>query len=147
VACGIKLVLDIRDVPVSRKRGFSKSTLMAALGARDIRYLHLKALGDPKSGRDAMRRGDYPAFLEIYSDHLASEQAQEALGEAIEQASEHTSVLLCFERSPNECHRKVVAAEMAVARDFEIRNIGVNAKQPSTKLVSKPFNKSAELAF
>lgn len=127
VACGVKQVLDIRDVPISRKPGFSKSSLMAALDARDIGYCHLKALGDPKSGREAMRRGDYSAFVEIFTDHLATDAAQDALRNAIERASTHISVLLCFERSPKECHRTIVAGEMKGAAGFEIRNIGVNA--------------------
>jgi uncharacterized protein (DUF488 family) len=57
VACEIEQVLDIREVPVSRKPGFSKSSLQMALDAIGIRYCHLKALGDPKRGREAMRRG------------------------------------------------------------------------------------------
>lgn len=139
VACEVKQVLDIRDVPASRKPGFSKSSLMAALDARDIGYCHIKALGDPKPGRDAMRRGDYSAFVEIFTDHLASEPAQDALRIAIERASMHTSVLLCFERSPKECHRTIVAGEMKGAAGFEIRNIGVNPhpKPAKSERVSK----------
>lgn len=126
-ACGIQQLLDVRDVPVSRKPGFSKSALETKLRDRGIDYAHLKALGDPKPGREAMRRGDYPAFLEIYTEHLASDAAQKALGAAVAIAGERVSVLLCFERIPKECHRMIVAAEMAELGDFEIRNIGVNA--------------------
>ena len=147
VACGVEQVLDIRDVPISRKPGFSKSSLMAALDTRDIRYCHLKALGDPKLGREAMRRGDYSAFFEIFSDHLASEPAQDALREAIERASAHISVLLCFERSPKECHRTIVAGEMKASANFEISNIGVNVGAVSARLARTPTRKVAELAL
>lgn len=131
--CGIEQLLDIRDVPVSRKPGFSKSVLETKLRDCGIAYAHLKALGDPKPGREAMRRGDYPAFLDIYTEHLASDAAQEALGAAVAIAGERVSVLLCFERSPKECHRTIVAAEMAELGDFEIRNIGVNAAPASAR--------------
>ena len=126
-ACGIEQLLDIRDVPVSRKPGFSKSVLETRLRDRGIDYSHLKALGDPKPGREAMRRGDYPAFLEIYTKHLASDAAQEAVGAAVAIAGKRVSVLLCFERNPKECHRTIVAVEMAELGNFEICNIGVNA--------------------
>lgn len=136
-ACGIEQLLDIRDVPVSRKPGFSKSVLETKLRDRGIDYAHMKALGDPKAGREAMRRGDYPAFLEIYSEHVAGHTAQEALNEAVAIANERVSALLCFERSPKECHRTIVAGEMAERADFEIRNIGVNSAPAPTRSSSQ----------
>lgn len=125
-ATGIERLIDIRDVPVSRKPGFSKGSLGAALEAHDISYAHLKPLGDPKAGRDAMRRGDHPAFAEIYNAQLASEAGQRALREAVEMACRESSVLLCFERAPKGCHRTIVANEMRKHADLEIRNLGVN---------------------
>jgi uncharacterized protein (DUF488 family) len=124
--CGIKRLIDIRDVPISRKRGFSKTVLANALEEQGIAYIHLKALGDPKAGREAMRRGDYPAFLEIYSSHIATTEGQKALRKAVELAEESPSILLCYERSPTHCHRTVVAKEMALLTDFTVKNVGVN---------------------
>lgn len=124
--CGIKRLIDIRDVPVSRRRGFSKTVLANALEEQGIAYIHLKALGDPKAGREAMRRGDYPGFLEIYTSHIATPAGQKALHMAVELAEERPSVLLCYERSPMLCHRTVVAREMAVLADFIVKNLGVN---------------------
>ncbi len=124
--CGIKRLIDIRDVPVSRKRGFSKTALANALEEEGIAYSHLKALGDPKAGREAMRRGDYPRFLEIYTSHIATPQGQEALRVAVELAEQSPSVLLCFERSPAQCHRTVVAKEMALLAEFDVKNVGIN---------------------
>lgn len=130
--CGVERVIDIRDVPVSRKPGFSKGSLSAALEEEGIAYLHLKSLGDPKAGREAMRRGDYMAFLEIYGAHLASEESQSALRQAVHVAQTDISVLLCFERSPKECHRTIVANEMSKAADFKIQNLGVNKASNGT---------------
>jgi len=122
----ISHVIDIRDVPASRKRGFSKSALAIALESRGIAYTHLKALGDPKPGREAMRRGDYAAFLEIYTDHIQQPAAQAALGEAVTIASAEASVLLCYERDPKHCHRTLVADLMKGLASFTIRHLGVN---------------------
>lgn len=146
-ACGVGRVIDIRDVPVSRKLGFSKGSLTAALETQGIGYTHLKSLGDPKAGRDAMRRGDYAAFVEIYNAHIAQESAQRALRDAVELALTANAVLLCFERNPKECHRTIVAHEMCKHADFEIRNLGVNRDSPSSnnKMVSTGDMVSARL--
>lgn len=124
--CGIERLIDVRDVPVSRKRGFSKTALANALNEIGIAYSHLKQLGDPKAGREAMRRGDYPAFLEIYTSHIATAEGQEALQTAVELAGMSQSILLCYERSPALCHRTVVAKEMALLGKFDVKNVGIN---------------------
>ncbi len=126
VAADVSHVIDIRDVPASRKRGFSKSALALALESRGIAYTHLKALGDPKPGREAMRRGDYAAFLEIYSDHIQQPAAQAALDEAVIIASAEQSVLLCYERDPKHCHRTLVADMMKGLASLKIRHLGVS---------------------
>jgi len=123
---GVEHLLDIRDVPVSRKRGFSKSSLADALATAGIGYTHLKALGDPKPGRDAMKRGDYPAFLTIYSKHIACDEAQKALEMAIDIAQMAKTVLLCYERNPKHCHRTIVAEQISAREDFDVRHLGVN---------------------
>ncbi|PNQ04017.1 DUF488 family protein [Sphingobium sp. SA916] len=124
--CGVERLIDIRDVPVSRKRGFSKNALASALEEQGIAYSHLKALGDPKAGREAMRRNDYSGFLEIYTSHIAKPAGQAALREAVNLAEESVSILLCYERSPAQCHRSVVAREMTLLAEFDVKNVGVN---------------------
>src|SRR3546814_2556028 len=74
--CGIKRVIDVREVPLSRKRGFSKTALAAKLVESGIDYSHFKALGDPKPGRDAMRRGDFSAFVDIYRSEEHTSELQ-----------------------------------------------------------------------
>ena len=51
----VKTVVDVRDVPLSRKRGFSKTALAAALDGAGIKYLHVRRLGCLKAIRDAYR--------------------------------------------------------------------------------------------
>jgi len=128
VAAHVSHVIDIRDVHASRKRGFSKSALTLALESRGISYTHLKALGDPKPGREAMRRGDYPAFLDIYRHHIDQPLAQAALNEATAIALAEPSVLLCYERDPKHCHRTLVAGLLKELASFTIRHLGVNSR-------------------
>lgn len=128
-AAGVERVVDVRDVPLSRKRGFSKSALALNLSTAGIEYTHLKALGDPKEGRIAMRRGDKNAFLRIYETQLRTSQAAEALEQAMALARKETIALLCYERSPEDCHRSLVAREMAANQEFKIFHLGVQARQ------------------
>ena len=44
-AAQVKTVLDVRELPLSRKKGFAKSAFCAALSAHDVAYLHGPALG------------------------------------------------------------------------------------------------------
>ena len=122
-------VVDIRDVPASRRPGFSKNKLREALAEHEIEYTHLKPLGDPKEGRDAMRRGDVRAFQEIFGAHITSRAAQEALQTAVDLATEDSVVLLCFERDPKNCHRTIVASLMGELASFETKHIGVQKRR------------------
>jgi len=63
-AARVKLLLDVRAVPQSRKPGFSKRQLAAALDQAGIGYVHLQGLGTPKPGRDAVRAG-HPERMEV----------------------------------------------------------------------------------
>ena len=55
---GVERVIDVRALPLSRRPGFSKSPLRAALAEAGIDYVHLRALGTPAEGRSAAKRGD-----------------------------------------------------------------------------------------
>ena len=151
VLAEIEHLVDVRDVPVSRKRGFSKSSLGEALAATGISYTHLKALGDPKPGRDAMKRGDYATFLSIYSQHIASEAAQRALADAAAIARTSTTVLLCFERNPKHCHRTIVAEELRARDALDVRHLGINGVAPPpeklAQIAGEAFGRPARLSI
>lgn len=124
-AAGIMLVIDIRDVPVSRRKGFSKNALAEALSERSIRYVHLKSLGDPKEGREAARQGRTEEFRRIFGRHLASDTAQQALSSAQQLIAGSVACLLCYERSHENCHRTIVAEALKDRVDIELRHLGV----------------------
>ncbi len=93
-AVDIERIIDVRDYPLSRKKGFSKNVLRALLQANDIDYVHLKGLGDPKEGRDAARGGDHEKFLRIFASHMQTAEAITDLETAIDLASSSVSCLL-----------------------------------------------------
>lgn len=123
---GVRTVADIRDVPVSRKKGFSKNKLAAALEEVGIGYVHLKQLGDPKEGREAMRRGDREHFLRVFHAHIDRSEAQDALDQLAFEVSSSETVLLCYERDPKDCHRTIVASMLKERGEIvEVRHLGV----------------------
>jgi uncharacterized protein (DUF488 family) len=125
-AYGVAQVIDVRDVPVSRKPGFSKRALAGALAAKGIAYVHIKELGDPKPGRDAARRGEFATFRKIYCHHLKGTDAQAALSFAARLAAETISCLLCFERAHEHCHRTIVAKALSEREGFIVRHLWVH---------------------
>jgi uncharacterized protein (DUF488 family) len=104
----VERVIDVRALPLSRRPGFSKSSLAASLAEVGIGYVHLKALGTPKSGRDAAKRGDRATLETVYAGQLHLPEAQVQAAQMLELAAEKPSALLCFERDPCACHRSLL---------------------------------------
>lgn len=111
-AAGVRDLIDVRAVPLSRKPGFSKRQLAAALDQVGIRYVNLRALGTPAAGRLAARRGDTATMRRIFGRQLETPEAQAELAQAGEIARAAPACLLCFERDPQHCHRLLVAEAM-----------------------------------
>jgi len=109
----VELVLDIRAVAASRKKGFSKNQLAAHLANAGIAYRHLRGLGTPKRGRDAAHAGDIDTFESVFLAHMEEPEAQFDLAEAVALAKARQICLLCLESDPNHCHRLIVAKRMA----------------------------------
>ncbi|TAD88723.1 MAG: DUF488 domain-containing protein [Alphaproteobacteria bacterium] len=134
---GIRNLIDIRDVPVSRKPGFSKKALSESATSHGVSYFHLAALGDPKEGRDAAKRGNHQLFREIFTAHMETMTARQDLSKAIELTGEAPSCLLCYERDPLVCHRSIVAACIVRRNEFRLFHLGVHAElslqSPSTQ--------------
>jgi uncharacterized protein (DUF488 family) len=115
---GVERVIDVRALPLSRRPGFSKSSLAASLLDAGIGYVHLKALGTPKRGRDAAKKGDRATLEEVYQGQLELPEAQAQAAQMLDLAAEKPSALLCFERDPCVCHRTLLLE--AVGGDAEV---------------------------
>ncbi|MBF0311192.1 MAG: DUF488 domain-containing protein [Magnetococcales bacterium] len=126
---GVECLIDIREVPLSRRKGFSKKVLAAVLSDRNIQYIHLPALGDPKEGREAARQGRMDTFRQIFSGHMTTPSAIKGLEEVSALAMNAKSCLLCYERDPEMCHRSIVARSLHAQHGFIIRNLGVNVRK------------------
>ncbi len=122
---GVRQVIDVRQLPLSRRPGFSKSSLAAALAERDIGYVHLKALGTPKPGRDAAKKGDRATLEAVYAGQLELPEAQAQAARMRELIAETPSALLCFERDPGMCHRTLLLT--AEGEDVEVVDLFADA--------------------
>ncbi|MCW3849215.1 DUF488 domain-containing protein [Sphingomonas sp. LB-2] len=109
-AAGVEQIIDVRAVPLSRRPGFSKNVLAASLREAGISYVGLKALGTPKLGRDAAKKGDVKTLEAVYDAQLGLPEAQLEAAKMRELAAEKPSALLCFERDPAHCHRTLLIA-------------------------------------
>ena len=109
---GVEVVADIRKLPVSRKKGFSKTALRETLSCEGIDYLNYQPLGAPKELRDELyKSGNYDRFFLKYEKNISDKT--DYLAEILSLINSGRNVaLLCFERNPQECHRKVVAEEI-----------------------------------
>lgn len=113
---GVEVLADVRALPLSRRPGFSKSSLAAAVAAGGMTYRHFKPLGTPAEGRAAARRHDHAALERIYAGQLELPEALAAQAELRELAGEKRVALLCYEREAAECHRSLLTA--ALLPDF-----------------------------
>jgi uncharacterized protein (DUF488 family) len=110
---GVATVADVRAVALSRKKGFSKNQLRGNLAEAGLGYRHFIDLGTPKAGREAARAGDTERMHRIFCEQLATAGAQTQLEELAELAGTEAICLLCFERDPAQCHRRLIAERLS----------------------------------
>lgn len=125
LSAGVETLVDVRELPLSRKKGFSKNQLRDATASVGIKYVHIKALGDPREGRLAARAGDHDRFVRIFTRHMQTEDALSGLKALSQLVDDGRICLLCFERNHRDCHRKIVVDQLAQVWPVEIRHIAV----------------------
>ena len=110
---GVTLLCDVRRNPISRKYGFSKSTLAKGCEGVGIRYEHLPELGIASDQRQSLEsQADYDALFALYERKSLPLQGK-ALGTIQEWVRSGARVALtCYERLPQQCHRHCVAEAM-----------------------------------
>lgn len=105
---GIETVVDVREMPLSRKPGFSKKTLANILNLSGFEYIHMVKLGCPKTVRDRYRQdGDWKRYTEGFLNYLETQQS--TIAELSSLAASSSCALLCYEADFNYCHRSMVA--------------------------------------
>jgi len=122
----VETVVDVRAIPLSRKRGFSKTALADRLGGEGLGYIHITQLGCPKAIRERWRLdGDWQRYTVDYLAHLQTSPVVQALEQLAQQARASACALLCFEANHNLCHRSLVAQTLKRQHGFEVNHIPV----------------------
>jgi uncharacterized protein (DUF488 family) len=104
-------LIDIRELPLSRRPGFSKTPLREALQGAGIEYLHLRSAGNPF-------RKD-PDGVAKYREHLPPQ----AVDDVAEAARGHRAALLCYEADVTTCHRSILAPHVGKALGVTVRDL------------------------
>jgi uncharacterized protein (DUF488 family) len=118
--CKVSTVVDVRELPISRRKGFAKSALAAGLAENGIKYTHVPALGCPRDVRHAYREdGDWQQYTRRFKAYL--ETRLSALEELSELLGKERCCLLCFEEDYNFCHRRFIAERVAAFVNSALR--------------------------
>lgn len=125
----IDLLLDVRELPLSRRKGFSKNALREALEGCGIDYRHERCLGSPKTLRHRLYAdGDYKTFFRDFGKHLGRQQD---LLEMLAEELTGNVVLVCYEKDHRTCHRSAVAAALGELTDSTTTHLEVTADEPA----------------
>ena len=112
-------VIDVRDLPLSRRRGFSKTPLGTALGGAGIEYVHMREAGNPyRKLKDAIPRDE---LLAKYRVHIKGAPA--TVANVADQARGRRVALLCYEADSAQCHRSLLAPRVAKLLDVAVRDL------------------------
>jgi uncharacterized protein (DUF488 family) len=122
---GVECLIDVRQLPISRRRGFAKSALAEAIAGVGVEYVHMRELGNPKPTRDLYKSGRTEEGRAGYEGYLLGEQ-HAALVKLASRLAERRCALMCVEHDAHVCHRSVIfdalRDELGVA--VEVAEIG-----------------------
>lgn len=104
----VTVLADVRLNAVSRRQGFSKTALRAALAEVGIDYVHLRELGNPRDNRESFAAPDPEPGRAKFRKRLALPEVKDDLETLRALAAKTVVAVLCVERDHRRCHRDVV---------------------------------------
>lgn len=106
----VTLLCDVRKNPLSRKYGFSKTTLAKGCEGVGIRYEHVPELGIASDQRQSLdTQADYDALFAKYERTSLPKQVPALTKIVAWVRSGERVALTCYELLPAQCHRHCVA--------------------------------------
>jgi hypothetical protein len=119
----VRVLCDVRNNPLSRKFGFSKSSLQKYLGNIGIEYVHLPELGIKSEKRNSLNSDE--DYRNLFIDYEASLPGQKDRLEQLFQllVTKGRIALTCFEHDPSHCHRHVIRDYLKKTYDVETTDL------------------------
>ena len=122
----VKVLVDVRNNPLSMKYGFSKSQLKKFCANLDIEYVHIPEVGIQSDQREELNtQSDYDKLFAVYRKINLSKTTT-SQNEILKLLKQHKRVALtCFEANICQCHRKHLAEAIEILPDFnyEVKHI------------------------
>jgi uncharacterized protein (DUF488 family) len=107
----ITTLVDVREIPLSRKKGFSKNSLKLKLNEAGIDYVHIRKLGSPKIIRHKLHEDkNYIYFFKKYRAYIKGRHIE--LQNLVEMTRYEKICIMCFEANCELCHRSLIADEL-----------------------------------
>ena len=122
----IKLLVDVRNNPLSMKFGFSKSQIKKYCESIGIQYLHFPEVGIQSAQRQSLNnQSDYDSLFKVYCENNLTKTTKVQL-QIFNLLQTHKRIALtCFEANICQCHRKHLAEAIKNLPGFnyEIKHI------------------------
>ena len=119
-AAGVERLIDVRELPISRRRGYAKTALGQAMADVGIEYMHVRALGNPKPLRDLYKSGRVREGRRRLRG-VPARRAARTPERPVRSCARSATALMCVEHDPARCHRTVILealrSELGLALD------------------------------
>jgi uncharacterized protein (DUF488 family) len=117
---GIRVILDVRANPISRKYGFAKKSMSTISGKLGLSYEHWPQLGIPSQKRQGVETPSEFKLLFGYYDRVILPSVKTDVVRMANQMRLTASVLVCMERQAHDCHRSRLARTLSVASGLSV---------------------------
>lgn len=106
---GVKRVLDVRLNNTSQLAGFSKKDDLRFFlrEVAEIDYVHIPELAPTQDILDAFKK--HKGSWSVYEQEFAALMSKRTIENVISRDTANLACLLCSEKKPHHCHRRLVA--------------------------------------
>jgi uncharacterized protein (DUF488 family) len=118
----VKVLVDVRNNPLSMKYGFSKTLLKRYCESLGIKYVHVPEVGIQSEQRQELNtQADYDKLFTVYRNQNLRKTTK-AQTEILNLLKENKRIALtCFEANICQCHRKHLAEAIENLPGFEYK--------------------------
>jgi uncharacterized protein (DUF488 family) len=123
---GVRLLVDIRTVPRSRRNPqYDQTAIADTLRRSGVQYIHLPELGGRRHPRaESCNTGWQNESFRGYADYMATPAFASGLDRLLELSEKQGPLaIMCAEAVPWRCHRSLVADALVALCNVPVRHI------------------------